>query len=452
MLDRYLEGLVKQASKPQRTLSDLDMDDLAKLAGFPLSRAACPKCGDAMTKVAGYLRCTCGVLKVAEEEPHEELAARLKQHVTGTPGTSDNLHLPKAGAPEAEKKSKCAAPQQIELSAPGGDVPLQVVHRSSVAPLTRGEAVGERKGRRVGALTGMGLGGAAGLAGVPYVVGKAQSAKEELLQKFKPQATRDAFIESYPKATRVPSKIAPQAAAKLEPRAAAMAERRLPELLQMLPKSRMGRLALAGGGALGAGALLSAVGGGAGRMAGGEIGQTIGGGVSPTIKEASATGMDLLSVGDAAGRILAKMAAAPEVEGVPVEELKESVEEAKAREDVPGRAKRWGIGGGIGGGLAGGAAGYGIGHLLTRGKTGVLPWAARLGGTAVGGAGGGALGAFLGHRHGAQEAQADQLLEAIRARQAFGTGAETGYQQGEQSGYMSALDELNQGGSPFQGR
>ena len=294
-------------------------------------------------------------------------------------------------------------------------------------------------------------------------------------------------MDRYPKASRMPSKLAP-AEAKIVGR---VAENRLPEALHLLPKSRLGRVALGAGGALGAGALLAGLGGGVGRMVGGEVGQTIGGGVSPTTTKTSAVACpgskirskgkgrgkgfgkakgpigipigdksklktsSLLEVGDAAGRILAKMAAAPqEIEGVPVEELKESIEEAKSREDVPGRAKRWSIGSGIGGGLAGGAAGYGLGHLLTRGKSGAFPWLARIGGTALGGAAGGAGGAFLGHRHGAEEAEADQLLESIRARNAFGTGVQTGYHQGAQSGYLSALEEMNQGqgGDPFQGR
>jgi hypothetical protein len=298
MLDRYLEGLVKEAKKQERasTLSALDMDDLAKLAGIRSAPSMCPKCGDAMTKVAGYLRCTCGVMKLAEEEPHKELAQRLGK-VTGTEPTSDNLKLPKAGAPEGEKKAKCA---------------------SRAVPKTK-------------------------------------------------------------TASRQPAPSKP------------MSE-----------------------------------------------------------KKASAS---LLDVGDAAGRILAKMAAAPqEIEGVPVEELQESIEEAKSREDVPGRAKRWGIGGGIGGSLAGGAAGYGLGHLLTRGKSGAFPWLARIGATAAGGAAGGAGGAYLGHRYGAEEAEADKLLESIRARNAFGTGAQHGYQQGTQEGYMGALEEMSQGGSPFPGR
>jgi hypothetical protein len=136
----------------------------------------------------------------------------------------------------------------------------------------------------------------------------------------------------------------------------------------------------------------------------------------------------LLEIGDKAGRILAKAAA------IPMEELQESIEEAHAREDVPGRARRTALAGGLAGGslagLAGAAGGYGVGKLTHTPRLGAVV------GGALGATGGGIGGARFGKQHGAQEAEADKILSALRAARAaqmgYGAGVQRGYQAGMQ--------------------
>jgi hypothetical protein len=139
----------------------------------------------------------------------------------------------------------------------------------------------------------------------------------------------------------------------------------------------------------------------------------------------------LLKVGDAVGRMLAKEAA--EV-GLPISELQESMEEARAREDVPGRARKSAILGGIGGGTlgaaGGAAAGYGLGRVL-----GLPRVATSAVSGALGGIGGGMLGAAKGKEYGTREAEADKVLSALRAARA----AQLGYGAGVQRGYMAGM-------------
>jgi len=158
-------------------------------------------------------------------------------------------------------------------------------------------------------------------------------------------------------------------------------------------------------------------------------------------KMSSDNGAMLLQVADAAGRMLAKMAAG-ELAGVPREELEESIEEAKGREDIPGRSRSWQIGGGVGGGLAGGALGFGAGKLLGRGN----PLSGLLGG--LGAAGGGYLGQRFGGQHGEEEAKADVLLEQLRGQQAYGHGGQQGFQAGYQAGLIDALQGGGEGQNP----
>lgn len=150
-------------------------------------------------------------------------------------------------------------------------------------------------------------------------------------------------------------------------------------------------------------------------------------------KTSSAT---LLEVGDAAGRIMAKCAEGPEINP---EEVAEAIEEAKEREDVPGRSRAWGIGGGALGGLAGGGLGYAVPRLL-----GANPWAKGIG-AGLGALAGGIGGAYLGSQEGGEEAQADRLVSFLRGRRAYGTGADEGYQAGLQQGYMAGLTQGGMG-------
>ena len=148
-----------------------------------------------------------------------------------------------------------------------------------------------------------------------------------------------------------------------------------------------------------------------------------------------------LKVGDAAGRILAKMAqtGAPAPVQLKGSELQEAAQEAQEREDIPGRARRWGrVGGALGAG-AGVGLGGGIGHFLSKalGAKSGLPGA--LAGAAGLGLGGGFLGARIGRTEGAEEAAADRIISQLRARQNL--------QRGAAMGYMAAQQQM--GGSPF---
>jgi len=143
----------------------------------------------------------------------------------------------------------------------------------------------------------------------------------------------------------------------------------------------------------------------------------------------------LLEIGDAAGRVMAKVA----VEVDP-SEVTESIEEARNREDVSGRSRKWGAGGALLGGLGGGALGGAAGHFL-----GNNPWARGIG-AGVGALSGGFGGAMLGSRQGAEEAEADRLVSMLRGRRAFGVGANEGYQAGMQAGYMAGMQQAQGGG------
>lgn len=147
-------------------------------------------------------------------------------------------------------------------------------------------------------------------------------------------------------------------------------------------------------------------------------------------KAASAQGV--LKVGDIAGRLMAKTA----LELTP-EEVGEAIEEAKAREDIPGRAASWGRRGAALGGLGGAGVGAGLGFgasKLLGGKGKVL--GPVLGGLA-GAGGGGVLGHRIGREEGAEEAAADRLVSMLRGRKAYMAGGQHGYVSGLQRGYMA---------------
>lgn len=112
------------------------------------------------------------------------------------------------------------------------------------------------------------------------------------------------------------------------------------------------------------------------------------------------------------------------------EELQESVEEAQAREDIPGRAKAWQIGGGIGGGLLGAAPGALIAGLTKHRLGGGI-------GAGLGALGGAYLGQRFGRAHGEEEAAADKAISMLRALRAHQIGA----QMGAQHGYMAGLQQ-----------
>jgi hypothetical protein len=138
---------------------------------------------------------------------------------------------------------------------------------------------------------------------------------------------------------------------------------------------------------------------------------------------------ELVEVGDKAGRVLAKTA-----QSIPIDEIKESIQEAQDREDIPGRAHRWQLGGGLLGAASGALPGAGAGvlasKLLGRGGS-ALPIAGAL----LGGGLGAYKGQSLGKEYGAEEAAADKAVSLLRALRAHRAGERTGYGEGLQRGY-----------------
>jgi hypothetical protein len=145
-----------------------------------------------------------------------------------------------------------------------------------------------------------------------------------------------------------------------------------------------------------------------------------------------------LEVGDAAGRILAKMAAIGQPKLTP-EEVQEAIQSAQAREDIPGRATRWGRAGGALGMGVGAGIGGGLGHAVSK----ALGARSGLAGAVAGGLGlgaaGGLLGSRIGRAEGAEEAAADRLVSLLRARKNM--------QRGAGLGYMAAQQQM--GANPF---
>lgn len=146
----------------------------------------------------------------------------------------------------------------------------------------------------------------------------------------------------------------------------------------------------------------------------------------------------LLEAGDSAGRVLAKLAATGSVR-FKGSEIQEALQEAKEREDIEGRARKWQTAGGaLGAGLGAGTTGT-LGYAISKalGAKSGIPGAAL--GAIGGGLGGGYLGARIGKQEGAEEAAADRVVSAMRARRNRDIGA--------MHGYMAA-----RGQRPFQSR
>jgi hypothetical protein len=106
-----------------------------------------------------------------------------------------------------------------------------------------------------------------------------------------------------------------------------------------------------------------------------------------------------------------------------IEDVRESIQEAKGREDVPGMKKRWGVGGGVLGGLAGMGAGGALGALTRKRGVGMLA-------APLLGAGGAAGGAAIGAQQGEEEAKANKLVSWLRMRRAHQAGTRKGMQRG----------------------
>jgi hypothetical protein len=174
-LDGHLESLAKQASDEvalQSFLENASVGELAKLAGITLPQDVCGGCGGQMEKLGSTLLCHCGMRKKAAVLP--EVVKRA------APGLKSGLRALKPVKLAAASKTT-----RTDIGTAGkGGIPLQVVHRTPMAPLTPGEAAGERTGRQVGGAAGMvtggGIGAALGAKALPDLVGMGLPGIKEL--------------------------------------------------------------------------------------------------------------------------------------------------------------------------------------------------------------------------------------------------------------------------------
>ncbi len=127
-----------------------------------------------------------------------------------------------------------------------------------------------------------------------------------------------------------------------------------------------------------------------------------------------------------------------------IEDVRESIQETKGREDVPGMKKRWGIGGGIAGGLAGMGIGGALGALTKKRGVGMLA-------APILGAAGAAGGAALGAQQGEEEAKANKLVSWLRMRRAHAAGARKGLQKGYMLALLTGSPQTMGGGQPLGG-
>jgi hypothetical protein len=156
---------------------------------------------------------------------------------------------------------------------------------------------------------------------------------------------------------------------------------------------------------------------------------------------------EIIEVGDAAGRLLAKSASRITAKEkvaillkergktagvVPIDEIRESIQEARERENIPGRARSSAIAGGIGGGIGGGVAGGALGMLAKK----RLGLAAPVVGAGLGMLGGGYGGARAGSAYGEEEARADRAVAMLRALKAHQAGMGSGFRAGMNYGRM----------------
>jgi hypothetical protein len=394
MLDAYLNSLdaqEKEKTASQARFGAASVVELAKMAGLKLGEHVCANCGDTMTKLGSIYRCECGMMKKAMSkcgkcgsmekasmgtkcgacgETHKTAAALLptlekaaSEDEIIKEATNKILELVDVCDGDLEKVGAALEEQGMSKEAIGGI--LSAIGRGAKGIWQAGRGAG-------GAKAGL---SAAGKAVAPAAKGVGEAAKT--YGRGMGEAAKAGYTGAGGGARGVMGAVGGMA--RQSPGTAA---------------------ALAGAGGLGGGYMLS--------------------------KKSSVNA--LMEVGDASGRVLAKMAQAPGMNApIPIEEIRESIEEAQAREDIPGRAKRWQVGGGVGGGVMGGAGGYGAGRLIGP-RAGLV-------GAGLGAVGGALGGQELGKRHGAEEARADKAVAMLRALRAHQAGAMTGYGAGMRRGY-----------------
>lgn len=460
-LDTHIEELTKQAAAEvelQQFLEKASVGELAKLAGVELPEGVCSGCGSQMEKLGSIYQCQCGLMKEAS------VGSALKGLGSKALSLGDDAFK--------AVKGKAQQVGQTFQNARRGSM------GSVAGPLPKGEGtIGKSLLETAKAHPGVaaGAGGTVAGLGAGYAMGKSAEAKDEADKSIRPGWL--AAQRGMERATQRGSKGLHQYLTN-------------PELVQdMEVKSTLHGLAGAGIGAgvgglsgLLAGlvskgkirpadaALLGAAGLGLGGLGVGSAHGAIsaqneflnargikprlaglaGASFSPEAAEKYLAKGDyedesektsaarLLEVGDAAGRIMAKVAneqlspTQANFAGQPMmtpEELEEAIQGAQGREDVQSRANRWGQAGAAAGGVGGagllGGVGYGVSRAL--GKN-------RLLGAGIGALGGAALGGTLGQRigraEGAEEAVADKLVSMLRARRAYNAGAGRGYMAG----------------------
>jgi len=424
-LDAHLEGLAKQAAaeaEMEAFLERATAAELAKMAGVVLPASTCPQCASEMQKLGSVYHCACGMMKRAKELPPElaENAAKT-QSVQDPDKPGAEVPAKPASEEKPEKESKCKTASIANFAeaviVADGNVKLafDVLAQAGFEELGFTQEDIEKNAFLGKAFQGLGAGlkGAWGTlrAGAKAGGGLGAAAREAggAMKTF----GKDVGSGVANVARQVPAK------AK--------------EVQQTYQGARAGQPGLFGtslmatpgkgvGGALmetaraHPGVAMGLTGAGAG-AAGFGLGKL-------------SSARELVEVGDAAGRLMAKTA----LELDPAE-VGEAIEAAKEREDIPGRARRWGAAGagigGLGAGALGALGGMGVSKML--GGKGRI--AAPLIGAALGGTGGGVLGHRIGTEEGAEEAAADRLVSMLRGRRAYMAGGQQGYAQGLQRGF-----------------
>lgn len=456
MLDKYLENLRQDADGKEKraaATNEMSFAELAKVAGVEIAHDICPKCADRMVKTAGILRCACGMMKGASVA---RLAGKAATRAAGTAmGTGVSAHtLKNAAAEDPTKKSSMAPSTGAQWSTgdmKGGDTKLGMskcgkcgeeqcetedgvkcgcgvkVGSASLRALTSGLGAGIGAGtgalaagegnRGRGALAGGTAGGVLGAVapGLPFVSGAGASlagmgGAGKLL-----------------KALGMAPKLNRRARGPMIPTPGGMSQR-ITHKPNLPAKAAIGAGALTG--TAGAAAPFAAAGGGAGAATRllpdkkkGKSESKDKGKDKSDDKEKDAA--DLLAVGDAAGRVMAKSAA---TYSVPKGDVQEAFEGAAERENPIERGKSWGRRGAAAGAGGGGGLGFLAGHLLKSRLGGAAPYV----GAGIGAIGGGVAGQRIGKEEGTEEAVADLLVSRLRNRAA----GMSGYRAGGQRGYL----------------
>jgi hypothetical protein len=453
-LDSHLEEMVKKAEAETELEAFLDnatAEDLAKLAGVELPEGTCPQCASQMQKLGSIYQCPCGMVKKAKAVPPALAANAAKTVAVQNPSPGAEIAKP-AGAEKPAKVSGCKTASIANFAeavvVAEGNVKLafEVLANSGYEDLGFTDEDIEKNAFLGAALKG--LGSRAASMGAKAManpsVAKGVSAAKGVGQKVMATKPAQMLQKGYQQAGTTVGRGLSQAKSPALQRAG--------RFISKHPGASAAGLATGAGAATGAltagegrrgrGMLAGALGG----LGGGMIGGGLAGAatrLTPASKTVTASDKtaaeEIIDVGTAAGRMLAKVALQ-----LDPAEVGEAIEEAKAREDIPGRAQSWGRGGAAIGGIGGGAlgAGAGLGGALLARKFGLGPAAGKLipgiaagVGGAAGAAGGGMLGQRIGREEGAEEAAADRLVSMLRGRRAYMAGGQRGFQAGAQRGY-----------------